>query len=409
MGLFGNKNRKEIAEQTLELERLNALTARERGELERLRGEIESSRKEAAALSAETEKKKKELEHLEKKLLLTEDEAEMRSYGLPPVVRKHEIPLQCRAALDACRQQQKAAVKAGTAILVREFPAGQSSAGVRRTAADLQKLLLRAFNAECDEIAAHVKAGTLENAEKKVKASADSVRRLGAFMDLRISDGYLEMKLRELQLTAEYRLKKQSENEAARAGRERLRQAEKIRRESEERKRKLLSSIESLKARISSADPEAQEALKKELAEEEASLDRIEAGGMDRKAGFVYALSNEGAFGKGVVKLGMTRRPEPDAYFDELSGDAVPFDYDVLACFYSENAAEIAEALKKRFQSSSINASRKSGGFYRISPEELKQELAAYAGEGFCFNEKPFAEEMHQSMTAAPSSADEDS
>ena len=58
------------------------------------------------------------------------------------------------------------------------------------------------------------------------------------------------------------------------------------------------------------------------------------------KSGFVYIISNIGAFGEGVFKIGMTRRMEPMERIIELSGAAVPFPFDLHAMLYSDNAPE---------------------------------------------------------------------
>lgn len=41
--------------------------------------------------------------------------------------------------------------------------------------ADIQKLLLRAFNAECDDIVEHVRYNNIESSEKRITASRDAI------------------------------------------------------------------------------------------------------------------------------------------------------------------------------------------------------------------------------------------
>ncbi len=59
------------------------------------------------------------------------------------------------------------------------------------------------------------------------------------------------------------------------------------------------------------------------------------------RAGYVYVISNIGAFGDRMVKVGMTRRLEPMDRVRELGDASVPFRFDVHALFFSEDAVGI--------------------------------------------------------------------
>jgi T5orf172 domain-containing protein len=59
------------------------------------------------------------------------------------------------------------------------------------------------------------------------------------------------------------------------------------------------------------------------------------------RAGYVYVISNIGAFGFRVVKIGLTRRLEPGDRIRELGDASVPFPYDVHALFFSEDAVTL--------------------------------------------------------------------
>ena len=55
-------------------------------------------------------------------------------------------------------------------------------------------------------------------------------------------------------------------------------------------------------------------------------------------AGYVYVISNIGSFGEDVYKIGVTRRLEPLERIRELSSASVPFQFDVHALIFSEEA-----------------------------------------------------------------------
>ena len=56
------------------------------------------------------------------------------------------------------------------------------------------------------------------------------------------------------------------------------------------------------------------------------------------KRGHVYVISNIGSFGENVYKIGMTRRLEPTDRVKELGDASVPFQFDIHAMIYSDEA-----------------------------------------------------------------------
>ena len=65
------------------------------------------------------------------------------------------------------------------------------------------------------------------------------------------------------------------------------------------------------------------------------------------KVGHIYIISNIGSFGEDVYKIGMSRRLEPIDRVKELSGASVPFQFDVHAVIFSDNAPQLEYDLHK--------------------------------------------------------------
>jgi len=89
------------------------------------------------------------------------------------------------------------------------------------------------------------------------------------------------------------------------------------------------------------------------------------------KAGFVYVVSNIGSFGPDVLKIGMTRRIDPQERIRELGGASVPFHFDVHAMIYSENAPELESAFHRKFTRQRINLANGRKEFFRTSLSEV--------------------------------------
>ena len=137
----------------------------------------------------------------------------------------------------------------------------------RSLASDLAKLILRAYNAEAENVVRTLRAGNLRTAVKRLEASRTAIAKLGKMMEMRIGDHFHVLRVEEIELTADYLMKKEEEREIARADRERLREERKVEQElaaARERLGKerthLVTVIEKLKA-SGSSDPDLEQQL----------------------------------------------------------------------------------------------------------------------------------------------------
>ena len=86
------------------------------------------------------------------------------------------------------------------------------------------------------------------------------------------------------------------------------------------------------------------------------------------KAGYVYVISNIGSFGPNVYKIGMTRRLDPQDRVDELGDASVPFNFDVHAMIFSDDAPALEAALHRAFEDRKINMVNTRREFFQCNP-----------------------------------------
>ncbi len=297
-------------------------------------------------------------------------------------------------------------VRAGHAIeMSNMFTFDNSLAKGRKMTGDLAKLMIRAYNAEADNSLRSLRAGNVVTAKKRLEASRSAIAKLGRMMEMRISDAYHALRLEEIELTADYLMKKQEEQELAREERARLREERKAQAElAEERKRldkernHLLNAIQALRAKGSS-----DEELEGKLAALDDAIAQNDYRAANIRAGYVYVISNRGAFGKDVVKIGLTRRLEPLNRVHELGGASVPFRFDVHALFFSEDAVGLETALHREFAERAVNRANSRKDFFFVSPAEVRTVLESKVGNLLEFNEHAESTEYLQSVRYWPS------
>ena len=91
------------------------------------------------------------------------------------------------------------------------------------------------------------------------------------------------------------------------------------------------------------------------------------------KSGHVYIISNIGSFGENIYKIGMTRRFDPIERIDELSDASVPYDFDIHAMVYADNAPELENKLHKKFEPHRMNLVNLRREFFSVKLEDIEK------------------------------------
>jgi hypothetical protein len=116
------------------------------------------------------------------------------------------------------------------------------------------------------------------------------------------------------------------------------------------------------------------------------------------RRGHVYIISNVGSFGENVYKIGMTRRLDPLDRVKELGDSSVPFEFDVHAMIFSEDAPALENQLHKHFIMMQMNKVNYRKEFFRVDIGHIREEVEKF-GLSTKWTMAALAEEYHQSMT----------
>ena len=115
--------------------------------------------------------------------------------------------------------------------------------------------------------------------------------------------------------------------------------------------------------------------LRSQLTSVRAALDQVAYRRANMRLGYVYVISNVGAFGQRMVKIGMTRRVTPMDRVRELGDASVPFRFDVHALIFSEDAIALETALHQRFADRAVNLVNRQREFFYVTPAEVRHAL----------------------------------
>ena len=422
MGLFG-PSKKEKALQA-EVERLTGLLLPEQRDIESLNQQISSLKStilglektinnnndKIGALSIQVSKLDQEIIEKRKQLAVFEVDINVLDYGLYKPTFEFANSDLYKEELNKLRDKQKQCIKNDNAAFGNtNWQVNGSTTQGRTMVNNYKKLLLRAFNVECDDIVANVKVSNLDRSIERIEKISEQISKLGKTMAIGISPGYVRLKIDEVKLALDYQQKKQEEKERQKELKAQEREEAKVLKEIEEERKRLKkeqthyeNALKTVLAQIEK-NGETDELLEKKsqlesrINDTAKAIENVDYREANRKAGYVYIISNIGAFGENVYKIGMTRRLDPQERVDELSDASVPFNFDIHAMIFTEDAPGLETALHNAFESKKLNKINTRREFFAVSLDEIKAEVRKNFDKTVEWIDIPEAEQYRQS------------
>ena len=362
-------------------------------------------------LEKEIDKRTSKIDALKKEAVFFEDAITFQEFGLYTPRYDFVTSEEYKEELDRIRDAQKKLIKNDKAIIgATTWTVNGSKSKGNKMIADMKKLFLRAFNSDCEDVISKVKYNNFDMSLKKIRQSANSIEKLGKSMSVQITQKYIDWKEEELTLAFEYQQKKQEEKEAQKAARAEMREAARLQKEIEAQRKKIekeqthyQTAYEKLLKQLEE-DPDNSDLLakKSELENQLNDIDRaikdIDYREANQRAGYVYIISNIGAFGENVYKIGMTRRLDPQDRVDELGDASVPFNFDVHAMIFSDDAPALETALHKAFEDRKLNMVNTRREFFNVTLDEIKEVVKENFDKTVEFVDVPDAEQFRVSQ-----------
>jgi len=343
---------------------------------------------------AELRESYKEKRAIYKKLLeeisVLEEDLDFISYGIYKPHFDFDTSEKYKEEITNVRGQQKEIIRSKTAAICHsEWTVEGSKAKGRKMTNRNIRLILRAFNNECDSAILKVKWNNVLKMEERIKKAFEALNKLGEPNAIVITDEYLQLKLNELHLAHEYQEKLYEEKEEQRKIREQMREEEKVQREIEQAKKEAeqeetrhQKSLDRARKEFETAHGEEldklkaqMELLEEKLKEAKELKERAISRAQLTKSGHVYVISNIGSFGENVYKIGLTRRLNPEDRVRELGDASVPFYYDIHGMIYSDNAPELENKLHHYFNEKRLNLVNNRKEFFRIDLDEIEKAV----------------------------------
>ncbi|HDF0912938.1 TPA: DUF4041 domain-containing protein [Staphylococcus aureus] len=278
------------------------------------------------------------------------------------------------------------------------------------------KQIIRLFNAETSQLINKVNSKNIESMQNKIFKSYEGINKIFETDNVHIPETLLDIKLEMLDLMHKYQIKIEDEKIIRREERARLKEIELAEKEMEKKLKELdkdirhhNNEIKKLTMYLNNTDLQVEKELYiekiRELDQSLKDLNSERENVEDRKdnaqSGFVYIISNIGSFGENVYKIGVTRRLEPMDRINELSSASVPFEFDVHALIFSENAFELENKLHEYFKKYKVNKVNKVNGrkeFFKVNINEIKDKVLSEHNSTVQFIDEPKALQYRETL-----------
>lgn len=275
------------------------------------------------------------------------------------------------------------------------------------------KQILRSFNTECDSLYLNVNSKNYEAYHKKISNAFETLNRLYAIDSVEITRDYLKLKLEKLSLIHAKLLKIEQEKEIQREIKAQMREEERIRREIENEKKKIEkeekqfnNEVNLLLKRLEKAQNTVEaEVYAEKIRSLELKISELEKDKKDvlnreanTRAGYVYIISNIGSFGENIYKIGMTRRLEPTERIKELGDASVPFEFDIHAMIFSDDAPKLEKILHNHFRDRELNKVNHRKEFFNVHIDEIEELVIKEHNNTVEFVKIPIADQYWESQ-----------
>lgn len=371
---------------------------------------------EITSLEKEANDKRKEIVELDDVVLL-------QDYGLYSPIYDFAHIDEYKIRLDDIRERQKEMIRNKTAAVCYTTWTvdGSKSKGDAFTNQHI-KQIIRCFNDECDVLVSKVKFNNILVYIEKMRKSFSVLNQINTRSCVNLTTDYLALKIEELQLAYEYAHKKNEEKERLREEREILREEVRVQKEIEEKRKELEKEkahynnwLEKINIQLGKCNESSEKTsllekkldFEKQIEQIDNAIKDVDYRNANKRAGYVYIISNIGSFGENIFKIGMTRRLDPTERIAELGGASVPFKFDIHAIMFSDDAPALETALHHKFRDKMVNMVNNRKEFFHVTLDEIKTVVKEHYDKTVDFINMPIAEQYRETINLRKIRGDE--
>ncbi len=299
---------------------------------------------------------------------------------------------------DQVTLERKKMIKNKTAtVSYKSWSIGEDEKKGKKMIDNYRNLIRDTFDIICESAISDARTSNVNRLEKKIRNKFERLNKLSEILECEITEQYLKLRLKELDLKYELEAKKQEERERNKIIGDQLKQEKKDREgiekarqeaeEAEEREKQYQEDREKIRQEMTQAVGQQLEELERQNRQLERLIDKAKTDKEDAilrtiklKSGCIYVISSIGSLEQGIYRICMTQRDEPDKYIKEMN-PIVPFPFFPHFKVYSEDVSDTLKRLQQRFHTRRVNKVNERRDFFRVSLDEIDRAISEIANE----------------------------
>ncbi|MGL4514894.1 MAG: GIY-YIG nuclease family protein [Lacipirellulaceae bacterium] len=294
-----------------------------------------------------------------------------------------------RAALNLARAENERRISEETSKVLSEVATVRANAAqlfnnANERKAEVDRLGSKLFDESAKLIRAKMTARNYPAQKEKLRQLIASSRE----REVEVSEASERQLLESLDLDYGALVRREFEREEQNRIKAQIREEQRAEREIEQQRKRVEAEQRAVEKALSEALARAHgehsaevDMLRQKLAEAEARSERAKSMAQLTKAGHIYVVSNLGAFGDGVYKVGMTRRLEPLDRVKELGDASVPFPFDVHMMISCNDAPRLENLLHRALHFRRLNRVNLRKEFFRADLDTIHRLVVENHGE----------------------------
>ena len=304
--------------------------------------------------------------------------------------------------------RQESLVEDGKACICPiTWTVGNSKAKGQQMTKNNIKLAIRMFNLTCNQLI--MKIGTRTNLNtvlKRIESEFNTINRLNKHTQVELTQEFLELKKQQATMVYQQMRLRQAIREREAEERRILKEQEKLEAEIAKEKEKLLKEKATYlreQQRLMKQKKQTEE-LQARIAELESYIQQLdtqaeeldERASVKCRAGWCYVISNPSM--PNYVKIGVTRRIDPNVRIQELSTASVPFKMDTHATIFAQDAFELESLLHRHFNDKRVNKVNFHKEWFEVSVDEIESFILDEVDSTVQFEHNPYNEEYEETL-----------
>lgn len=246
----------------------------------------------------------------------------------------------------------------------------------------ITKLLLSTFNSFCNEAIDNSNCFCYDKYENAINKKFNELNNLTKILGISISDEYLKLKIEQLQLEIDKKFKIEQEKEEERHQQEIIKEQEKIDKEILAQKEKLQNERKKYENELLKCAENEKEQIESKINEIDEQIKNDDYRLINNKAGYCYFIKNCD-MKDNMIKIGVTRRLNPQDRIDELSNAGHAFKFDICGMVFSDDVFNLETKLHQYFAPKRVNSQNYHKEFFYVTTDEIENAL-----ENFGYNVK---------------------